>query len=134
LTGLLALYAVGTIFLHKIPFLAPTSGYETVQHAVSKVLVFVTISFFLILSARNYLAYRHNAVVNRHRQNALATYQALVKAAGDTANRDIVLAKAAACIFCQRTSGFGKTEGGESGTLSLVNLGSGAVRPTVTAQ
>lgn len=134
LTVLLALYAVGTLFLHKIPFLAPTSGYETVQLAVSKVLVFVTISFFLILAARNYLAHKHNAVVNRHRQNALTTYQALVKAAGDAANRDVVLAKAADCIFSPQPSGFGKNEAAESGTLSLVNLGPSAVRPTITTQ
>ncbi|MFA7054049.1 MAG: carboxypeptidase-like regulatory domain-containing protein, partial [Kiritimatiellia bacterium] len=36
--------------------------------------------------------------VNRHRQNALITYRAIVEAAGDQANRDVVLAKAAECI------------------------------------
>lgn len=56
LTALLAAYATATIFLHKIPFLAPANGYETAQLAVSKVLVFATISFFLFLSTRNYLA------------------------------------------------------------------------------
>jgi len=131
LTGLLAVYATATLFLHKIPLLVPTNGYETAQLAVSKVLVFATISFFLFLSARNYVAHRHNAVVNRHRQNALATYQALVKASGDSANRDVVLAKAADCIFSAQPSGYGKADGGESGTTALVNLAPGSIRPTV---
>lgn len=130
LTVLLALYAAATVGLHKIPLLAPTTSYETVQLAVSKVLVFVTISFFVILSARNFVAHRHNAVVNRHRQNALSTYQALVKAAGDAANRDVVLAKAADCIFSAQPTGFGKAESAEAGTMSLFNVAPGAVRPT----
>lgn len=132
LTVGLTFYAIGTIFLHKWPFLAPTSGYETAQLAVSKMLVFVTISFFLFLAARNYLAHRHNAVVNRHRQNALATYQALVKAAGDIANRDVVLAKAADCIFAAQPSGYGKSDGSDAGPMSLVNVAAGAVRQTGT--
>ena len=126
-------YAVATLFLHKIPFLEPMNAYETAQLAVSKVLIFVTISYFLVLSARNYIAHRHNAVVNRHRQNALATYEALVKAAGAGATSDVVLAKAADCIFSAQSTGFGKSEGAEGGNLSLVNVAPGGVKPTVSS-
>lgn len=59
----LAVYAAATLFLHKIPILEPANAYETVQLAASKVLIFVTISYFLILSAKNYVAHRHNSVV-----------------------------------------------------------------------
>lgn len=107
----LTVYAAVTLFLHQIPILAPTNLYETAQLVASKVLIFVTISYFLILSAKNYVAHRHNSVVNRHRQNALATYTALVKAAGEEATRDVVLAKAADCIFSAQSTGFAKTEG-----------------------
>lgn len=133
LTVALALYGVATLFLHKIPFLAPANAYETTQLAVSKIWIFVTISFFLILSSKNYLAHRHNCVVNRHRQNALATYQAIVKAAGEDANRDVVLAKAADCIFTAQPTAFSKADGAEGGTLSLVNVAPGGIKPAVTA-
>jgi len=130
LTVALALYAVATLFLHKWSFLAPTNVYETAQLAVSKVLVFVTLSFILLLSAKNYLANRHNAVVNRHRQNALVTYRALVESAGDKTNRDVVLAKAADCIFTAQPTAFSKFEGVEGGSVSLVNV-PGGINPTV---
>ncbi|WHZ29441.1 MAG: hypothetical protein OJF51_004243 [Nitrospira sp.] len=128
----LAAYAAATLFLHKVPILEPANAYETVQLAASKVVIFVTISYFLILSAKNYVAHRHNSVVNRHRQNALATYTALVKAAGEEATRDVVLAKAADCIFSAQSTGFAKAGGGEGGGLSLVNVAPGGVRPTVS--
>ena len=133
LTVLLTIYAIMTLFIHKIPWLSPTTSYETVQLAVSKVLVFTTLAYFLILSAKNFLAHRHNAIVNKHRQNALVTYRALVDAAGDGANRDIVLTKAAECIFGAQPTGFGKADSGESGSISMVSLSPGAVKPTVGA-
>jgi hypothetical protein len=122
LTVTLGVYAVATLFLHKWSFIAPSGPYETTQLAISKILIFLTISFFLVLASRNYVAHRHNGVINRHRQNALATYQALVKAAGQEANRDVVLAKAADCIFAAQPTGFGKEHSAETGNVSLVSL------------
>ena len=95
---------------------------EAIQLAVSKILVFATIGSFVLLSAKNYMASRHNAVVNKHRQNSLATYQALVEAAGDQANRDIVLTKAAESVFGAQPTGFAKSDGAEGAALSMVNL------------
>ncbi len=102
----LALYSAATIFLHKIPILVPANNYDMVQLAVSKILVFTVISFVLYLSARNFLSHKHNAIVDRHRQNALMTYRALVEAAGDTPNREVILVQAAACIFGAQGTGY----------------------------
>ena len=103
---LLVLYAVGSLFIHKIPFLATTDGYEVGQLIVSKILIFAVISYMLYLSASNYLTRKHNAVINRHRQNALMTYQALVDAAGEHSAGEAVLIHAAACIFSPQETGF----------------------------
>ncbi len=104
----LAVYAFATLWLHKWPTLAPENAYQTVQLVASKVLIFAVISYVLYLCARNFLAHRHNAIVNQHRQNALTTYEALVRAAGTEANRDIVLGHASSCIFAPQPTGFAK--------------------------
>ena len=57
---------------------------------------------------------------NRHRQNALLTYRALVAAAGEHETEDIVLAHAAVCIFAPQETGYSgsKSEGiGKSKSL-----------------
>ena len=102
----LALYAAGTVLLHKWTYLAPANAYETVQLAISKILVFTVISYVLYLCARNFLSHTHNAIVDRHRQNALLTYKALIDAAGDTPNREVILVQAAACIFGAQGTGY----------------------------
>jgi len=121
LTLILVLYAISTLFLHKWLDLS-SCKYEHIQLSVSKFLIFATISSMLFLSAKNYLANRHNAVVNRHRQNALATFQTLVEAAILKENRDVVLSKAADCIFTAQPTAFSKFEGVESANVSLVKV------------
>jgi hypothetical protein len=91
-----------------LSFLSPENTFEMIQLSLSKVLVFGAISYMLILSARNFMAHKHNAVVNKHRQNALATFRALVDAATTSDRQDIVLAHAAECIFTGRDTAFSK--------------------------
>ena len=50
---------------------------DAIQLAVAKVFVFAAVSYAVYLCARNFLAHKHNAIVNRHRQNALLTYTTL---------------------------------------------------------
>jgi hypothetical protein len=104
----LGLFAVLSLFLHKIWFLAPTNNYDAIQLGISKVLIFIVIGFMLVLAARNFLAHKHNSIVNKHRSNALLTFRALVDAAGTEERRDIVLTHAAACIFSPQETGYSK--------------------------
>ena len=102
---------------------APNNGYDTVQLAVSKLLVFGVLSYMLYLSAKNFMSHKHNAAVNKHRQDALVTYRALVEAADGAGNRDVVLTYAAACIFGPQSTGY-VAEGGDSSAAprSVVEL------------
>lgn len=106
LAVLLGGYAILTVGLHKIPWIKPEDLYQTVQLAISKVLIFAVLSYVLYLSTKNYLAQKHNAVINKHRQNALMTYEALVDAAKDVANKEIILTHASACIFTPQPTGY----------------------------
>jgi hypothetical protein len=102
----LGVYAVMTIFLHKISWIKPDDTYSTVQLAISKVLIFGVLSYVLYLATRNYLAHKHNAVINRHRQNALMTFKTLVDAAKDLPNKDVILTHASACMFAPQITGY----------------------------
>lgn len=106
----LGIFAVLSLFIHKWEWLGliPNTNYDTIQLALSKTLIFGVIAYMLLLCARNFLAHTHNAIVNKHRQNALLTFTALADAAQDTANQDIVLTHAAACIFSPQETGYTK--------------------------
>jgi len=120
----IGVYAVGSIFVHKIPFLNPTSYYESIQLGVSKVLVFTVLAYMLLISSRNFMGHKHNAIVNRHRQNALMTHKALIEAVEDSGVREAIMVQAASSIFAPQSTGYAGDYGkGESnGTRSVVEL------------
>lgn len=116
----LGVYAVVSITLAKIPWLSPATPYEAVQLTVSKVLIFAVIAYMLLLSARTMLAHRHNAVVNKHRMNALLTFNALTDGTIGDAQRDAVVMAAAQCIYAPQETGYGKSGG--TGAPQLIEI------------
>lgn len=121
-TGL-GFFAAFSIFVHKIPFLSPTNTYDSIQLTASKALVAASIGYMLILCARNFLAHKHNEILNKHRQNALLTFNSLVDATKDESKRDIILQSAASCIFSPQDTGYNRHgASGDSGTVKLVEI------------
>jgi len=116
----LGLYAIASIFFHKIPFIKPENSQDTIQLAVSKVLIFAVMTYMLYLSAKNFLANKHNSIINKHRQTALMTFKALVDAAQNTDNKEIILTHASSCIFSPQNTGFGRESGPSSPTAKSV--------------
>jgi hypothetical protein len=76
--------------------------------------------YALVLCSRTFLAHTHNAIVNRHRQNALLTFQALVNAAKEESKKDIILTHASACMFSPQETGF--TKHASEGTSNIIQL------------
>lgn len=116
-------FAVLSLFLHKLEWIKPEDTAEMFQLISSKFLIFAVLGYLLLMAARNYTTHKHNAVVNRHRQNALLTYRALVEASADKGTEDIVLAHAASCIFSPQETGFAHGKGeSSSGSKSVLEL------------
>jgi hypothetical protein len=79
---------------------------EEIEYAVSRLIVFSVLFYALTVCVRTYRAARHNVIIKRHRQNALGTFQAFVKAASDDQTKDAVLVKATEAVFAPEPSGF----------------------------
>lgn len=118
LGGILGVYALLTFFMHKIPIINPETTIQAVQLVASKILVFLVISYGLFLSTKNFLSHKHNATVNKHRQNALMTFKAIADASPDDSSKDIILTHASACIFVPQDTGYLKTGGNASNSES----------------
>ena len=118
----LVIFATLSLFSHNISGLDPRNPYQAIQITTSKFLIFAVIGFMLFLCSRNFLSHKHNEVVNRHRQNALATFTALAEATSDAASSDIVLSHAAACIFSPQDTGYIKSTGSHGDSVPGLQL------------
>lgn len=118
LTIAYALFGLGSD-LSKLGDTATTA--RVVQVLASRIVVLSVLTFGLVWTARNYSASRHNLVINRHRQNALSTFETFVKAAGDAQTKDAVLIQATQSIFCSQPSGFVRSDS-EGGSNQIVEI------------
>ncbi len=77
------------------------------QNLFAKGLLLSPIYLWLNRSIKNYTAQKHLEVINTHRQNALATFDTFVAAAGDNREtRDAVLLAATEAIFDANQTGY----------------------------
>ena len=110
----------------NIGYVASRSGDFTpasaLQLALAKLLAFSVLLSTTIWCGRIYRAARHNFIVNRHRQNALSTFESFVQAATDEQTRNAVLLHAAQSVFAPQASGFAPTEGDTAGSPNIVEL------------
>lgn len=87
---------------------------EAIQIGLAKLLAFSVLYFGLVWSGRNFLAHQHNATVNTHRQNALRTFEAFVKASSDESTKNAVLLQATQSIFAPQPTGYLTGDAGQS--------------------
>lgn len=79
---------------------------DSISELGSKVIVLSVLYYILVWSAKNYNASRHNFIVNKHRQNALSTFETFVNAAEDFETKNAVLIQATQSIFSNQPSGY----------------------------
>lgn len=79
---------------------------QSIELALFKIVIFTVLFTATLWSSRNYRAHRHNFVINKHRQNALSTFETFAKAAGDDQTKAAVLLQATKSIFSTQSSGY----------------------------
>lgn len=118
-TGVLVV-AFGAVFYWLFVELLKLGGTALIgilQNVFTKGFLLTLIYFVLNRSNKNYTAHKHLEIVNRHRQNALDTFDDFVESAGENQEtRDAVLLAATNAIFDANQSGYlsAKMKGSES--------------------
>lgn len=114
-----AVYSLG-YQLHDVAANATTG--RLVALALSRLIAISILSTGIVFSARNYSAARHNFVINRHRQNALSTFETFVKASREDQTKDAVLVQATRSIFAPQTSGYLKRDSEPQQTNQIIEI------------
>lgn len=83
---------------------------KLLQAAIPRLLIIFVLTFMMIWAAKNFNSSVHNYVVNRHRRNALASFQAFVEGASSPEIKDTVLVQATSAIFAPQDSGYSKID------------------------
>jgi hypothetical protein len=91
-----------------------------IQLGVSKLAVLSLFYYVTVWASRNYRTHLHNQTVNRHRHNALRTFDAFLAAAHDRSTKDAVLVQVTQSIFAPQATGHIAPEADGAGPASLI--------------
>lgn len=119
---LVGLGYMGFRFNAEISTAAPQQVGNAIEATAFRVLLFSLGTFALIFSTRTYSSHRHNFVINRHRRNALATFQTFANGSDDPQVKNAILLQAAQCIFSPQVSGYVRNESDTVTNTPVVNL------------
>lgn len=123
----ITLFAVGCSLYYAITYPKDYTPNQAVQVGIGKVALFSVLFTFVIWAGRTYKAHRHNAVVNRHRSNALRVFDIFVKAAADDATKNAVLIQATQSIFSPQQTGYVSGDGEAQTASPFVEIIKGSI-------
>lgn len=105
-------------------FTVPTDATlaQVLNLTLGKVIILIALYSTLIWCARNYAASQHNFVVNKHRQNALSTFETFAKAASSEDVKQAVLLQATTSIFASQSSGFHAKEADNEQSSKVIEI------------
>lgn len=118
--GILSLGAGVASWMFFARHIGDLSTTQNLQLTVSKIIILSLMFSATVWAGKTYRAHRHNAVVNRHRQNALSTFKAFVEATTDEPTKNAVLLQATQCIFAPQQTGYVSTGDSDSSGVPQV--------------
>ncbi len=93
---------------------------DILQFVLAKVVILGVLTYVTVFSVRLYRSNAHLAAVNRHRQDALVTFQAFVEGTADQETKDQVLLAAARAAFGQTPTGLVSDKGDGGNMLEVL--------------
>ncbi len=102
--GILSVFGVWLLLFDWDPSGETTA--EIVREIGGRFAALTLLAFAIGFTVRQYTSSKHNETLNRHRQNALRTFETFVSAADDKETKDAVLLEATRAVFTPQSSGF----------------------------
>lgn len=102
---------------------------NVIQIGLAKIIVASTLFYGLAVSVKNFRAYRHNEILNKHRQNALETFEAFSNSAVDTQTKSAVLVEATHSIFGHQITGFSTSDKDSDVSSKIIEI----LKPQITS-
>lgn len=115
----IALVAIGLAFLG----LCFKEDADIIQFTITKIVVLSALFYGLSITNRNYKAHKHNGIMNKHRQNALSTFETFSNAvSADDQTKNAILLETTHSIFSNQQTGYLKGEGDSESNNKIIEI------------
>lgn len=96
---------------------------QIVQLTISKVIILSALFYGLSITNKNLKAHKHNEILNKHRQNALKTFETFANSSSaDAQTKNAVLLETTHSIFSNQQSGYLKNDSDGDSNNKIVEI------------
>lgn len=96
---------------------------DVLQFSITKIIILSTLFYGLSITNRNYKAHKHNALLNKHRQNALSTFETFSNASSaDDQTKNAVLIETTRSIFSSHQTGYLKPDNDTDSNNKIIEI------------
>lgn len=114
---------ISSIFLAFLGKCFTDNTTQVIQFSITKVIFLSALFYALSLTNRNYKAHKHNSIINKHRQNALTTFETFSEAAGDDIQtKNAVLLETTHTIFSNKQTGYMQNESDSDSPNKIIEI------------
>lgn len=104
--GIIGIIAIAVLLIpHKL-ISDSSNAAVAVQFTISKIVLFSAAFYVLSIINKNYKAYKHNSIVNKHRHNALTTFETFNAGTSDDQTKNAILLQTTQAIFNNQNTGY----------------------------
>lgn len=119
---LIVIGIVGIISLSYIIFGNELDNSKAIQIGISKAILLTCLFYLLNICNKNYKSHKHNEIINKHRYNALNTFETFVKSSNDEQTKNAVLLEATRTIFCSPQTGYLNNENESDVSTKIIEI------------
>jgi len=113
-----SLLALGFTITISIVLLSLSSGItdssQLIHFTITKIVILTACFFGVSICFKNYRAQKHNEILNKHRHNALVTFEAFTAGKEDEQTKNAVLLAATQTIFGNQQTGYSNADSSDS--------------------
>ena len=99
-----------------------TDQNEMINYTITKILILTVLFYGLSICIRNYKAHQHNSIINKHRFNALQTFELFSKSTSSKDVQDAVLMEVCRTIFANQPTGYINTENDNDSPNKIIEI------------
>ncbi len=100
----------------------PKNQISIIYSSVARIIILASLFYALKICTKNVKSYRHNSILNKHRHNALMSFQTFTTSSEDEMTKNSILLEATRTIYGIQSTGFGDSDTDSENPIKVIEI------------
>jgi hypothetical protein len=117
---LFGIFLFGFNLLNRPPM--PENQISIIYFSVARIIILTSLFYALNICNKNVKSFRHNSILNKHRHNALMSFQTFTTSSDDEMTKNSILLEATRTIYGIQNTGFGDSDNESENPIKVIEI------------